>query len=212
MKAMLGLSVLCAAALSQVGRLALDFEGALPQGWVAEGTESVPGRSGQGLWVGPGARLSLPAPEFLPQGLDLTLWVCHRQAMADLRFEELVYLYHDTPDMRNRICLMKRIGTDRIVFAMTDSTGTAKGAIFAGNWFALQSRDLAWEANSWHALRITASRAQGRAALYVDGEQVAAAEGTQFPEVAGTLCIGNWSGRSQALATFDDITIAPAGQ
>lgn len=188
----------------------INFDGPTPEGWSAEGAEAVPGRTGQGLFVGPGAQVSLPAPGFIMDGFDATLWISHRQALADLHLEELVYLYHDTPDMRNRICLKKRIGTDRILFAMSDSTDRAKGAIFAGDWFAMQTAPLDWPANTWHCIRVTASRTAGRAALYVDGEQVAAAEGSQLPDEPGTLWLGSWSGRSQALAVFDDIVIAPA--
>jgi len=203
----------CATAtLGQVGPMTLDFDAPLPEGFEAAGAQMVPGREGQGLLVIGDAAPHLPMPSFVTDGFDITLHVRHEAAMSDLHFEELVYLNHDTPDLKNRIVLRKRIGTDRILFALTNSAGNTKGEIFAGDWYAMQSPELDWAAGTWHELRITASRAQGKAALYVDGNLVAQAEGTQSPDVAGTLCIGNWSGRSQALATFDDITIAPVGE
>jgi len=213
LKMAIGLMLTCATAtLGQVGPMTIDFNAPLPEGWAAEGAELVAGRAGQGLLVTGDAAPHLPMPGFVTDGFDITLQVRHEAALADLHFEELVYLNHDTEDLKNRIVLRKRIGTDRILFAITNGAGNTKGEIFAGDWYAMQTPELDWAAGSWHELRITASRAEGKAALYVDGKLVAQAEGTQLPDAAGTLCIGNWSGRSQALATFDDITIAPAGE
>ena len=195
--------------LAQEG-LTVRFD-AIPESWTVEGAESAEGRDGPALWVGPGARVWFPTPEFITGGFDITLWISHREALSDLRFEELVYLYHDTEDLRNRICLKKRIGTDEILFAMSDS-GPGKGAEFAGNWYAMTSGPLAWQAGSWHCLRIVADRASGQAALWIDGVKVAAAEGTQFPEAAGTIWLGSWSGRSQAQAAFDDLTVEAVGE
>jgi len=211
MRATVALLVLCLLppALAQEG-LTVRFD-AIPESWTVEGAEPAQGREGPALWVDRDARVSFPAPEAITDGFDITLWVSHRAALSDLRFEELVYLYHDTEDLKNRICLKKRIGSDEILFAMSDS-GPGKGAEFAGNWYAMKSGPLAWEPGSWHCLRIVADRASGRAALWIDGVEVAAAEGTQFPEAAGTVWLGSWSGRSQALAAFDELTIAPVGE
>ena len=206
------IALLCTALAAGAEPVTLDFDGPPPEGWDAAGGELVEGRSGRGLLVSGDAAPHLPLPGFIGEGFDITLHVRHERSMAALRFEELVYLNHDTEDMKNRIVLKKRIGTDRILFAMTNNRGNTKGEIFADDWYAMQTGELNWAAGSWHELRITANPEQGTAALYVDGERVATAQGKAFPEVAGTLCIGNWSGRSQALAAFDDITIAPVGE
>lgn len=184
----------------------VDFA-AIPEGWTVDGARPEDGA----LFVGPGADVRFPAPAFITEGFDITIVIRHREALSDLRFEELVYLYHDTEDLKNRICLKKRIGTSEILFALSDS-GPGKGAEFAGNWYAMVSGQLDWAAGSEHTLRIVADRAAGRAALWIDGVEVAAAEGTQFPEAAGTICLGSWSGRSPARAEFTALTIAPAGE
>lgn len=188
----------------------VDFE-QIPDGWTVEGAEMVPGREGQALQVGPGASVCMPAPQEIAGSFAIDLWVRHDAALSDLHFEELVYLYHDTEDLKNRICLKKRIGTDEIMFAMSDA-GPGKGAEFAGDWYAMLSGPLTWEAGSWHNLRIVADREAGRAELWIDGEQVASAEGTQFPETPGTLWLGSWAGRSQALAAFDDFAVEAVGE
>ncbi len=187
-----------------------DFARGVPDGWQAEGVEVVAGRTDQALRVFGEAKLSLPAPAGLTAGFRIELWVRHEVALAELRFEELVYLYHDTPDMKNRICLQKRIGTDEILFAMSDDTGPAKGAEFAGDWYAMVSGPQKWAAGTWHHLRIIADPEAGQAALAIDGQEVASARGTQFPKAAGTLWLGSWSGRSQARAVFDELAIGPA--
>lgn len=212
MRGMAMIALLCCTMGADAQPVTLDFDGPLPVGWDACGAELVGGREGKGLLVTGAAAPHMPMPGFITGGFDITLRVRHDKSMADLRFEELVYLNHDTEDLKNRIMLQKRIGTDRILFAITNNQGNTKGQIFAEDWYAMQSGPLDWAAGSWHELRIVANPAQGTAALYLDAQMVASAEGTQFPEVAGTLCIGNWSGRSQALAVFDDITIAPVGE
>jgi len=193
----------------------LGFEGGWQAGpvrpLVAEGLTQSPGHTGDAVGLGPDSKLAIPAPAFLKDGFDLRLWVRHEQALTDYRYDELVYLYHETPNWRNRICLLKRAGTDYLLFSLSDDTGAAKGADFAGNWFAMKSPPLQWAAGTWHELRVTASRARGEAALYVDGRCVAAATGTQFPQVvADRLWLGSLQGRSQMRGTLDDVTIAPA--
>lgn len=185
--------------------ISLDFE-QIPDDWTVVEAQTVPGREGQALLIEPGTSVSMPAPDVIAESFVIDLWVRHTVAMEDLHFEELVYLYHDTEDLKNRICLKKRIGTDEIMFAMSDS-GPGKGAEFAGDWYAMTSGPLAWEAESWHNLRIVADREAEKAELWIDGQKVAAAEGTQFPEATGTLWLGSWSGRSQARAAFDDLTV-----
>jgi len=210
-------TLLIAAALMAAGTVAaaqeamrVDFE-RVPDTWTVEGAEPVEGREGKALFVGPGARVSMPAPEQIAGSFAIELWVRHEAALSDLHFEELVYLYHDTEDLKNRICVKKRIGTDEILFAMSDS-GPGKGAEFVGDWYAMKSGPLAWEAGSRHHLRIVADRQAGRAELWIDGEKVASAEGSQFPEAPGTLWLGSWSGRSQALAAFDELAVEAVGE
>lgn len=182
---------------------------AIPDGWSVEGAEIVDGA----LYVGREQSVQFPAPEFITGGFDITLEVSHREALSDLRFEEMVYLYHDSDDLRNRICLKKHIGTNEILFSVTDSDeARPKGAEFAENWYAIRSGELDWEAGSRHTLRIVADRAAGRAALFIDGVEVSSAEGTQFPDAAGTFDLGNEDGHSQALAYFHSLSIRPPGE
>lgn len=177
----------------------------------AEGLQKVAGRTADAVAIGAAGRLAIPAPPSLADGFDIRLWVRHEKALADHHYDELVYLYHETDDLKNRISLLKRAGTDYILFSMSDGTGRAKGAEFAGNWFAIKSPPQRWAAGTWHELRITASRAAGEAALYIDGQCVAAAQGTQFPEkVADRLWLGSLQGHSQMQGALDDLSIGPA--
>lgn len=209
--------VVCTAALLSAACLAhaqtgmqVNFDAGLPRGWQSIGMPTLTeGREGRAVLIDRNDALMLPAPELLTGGFDIAMWVMHPVDLRDLHFEELVYLYHDTEDMKNRICLKKRIGTDEIVFAMSDGTGDGKGAEFAGDWYAMTSGPLAWEAGTWHHLRIVADPASGRAALVIDGDEVASAGGTQFPERPGTLWLGSWSGRSQARAAIDELSVGP---
>lgn len=179
---------------------------------VAEGVTLEAGREGRAARIGAGANLAYPAPAFLTEGFDIRLWVKHDRPLRDLHFEELVYLYHETADEKNRICLQKRQGTDYVLFSMSDDTGRAKGAQFAGDWFAMKSPPLDWEADTWHELRIIADRAAGEAALFIDGVQVARARGTEMPRQVGErLWLGSLMGRSHMLALLDEVVILPAG-
>ena len=205
---LLALAIACPLAAQEA--VSVSFE-QIPDGWTVEGAEMVAGREGQALFVGPEGSVSLPAPEALAGSFAIEVWVRHEVPLSELHFRELVYLYHDTEDLKNRICVKKRIGTDEIVFAMSDA-GPGKGAEFAGNWYAMTSGPLAWEAGRWHQLRIVADRTAGRAEFWIDGAQVASAEGTQFPEATGTVWLGSWSGRSQARAAFDDLKIEAVGE
>ena len=206
----LALIMVIAAPVAAQEAVDVSFE-QMPEGWTIEGAERVAGREGEALFIGPGAIASRPAPDVIAGSFSIEFRVRHEVALSDLHFEELVYLYHDTEDLKNRICLKKRIGTDEILLAMSDS-GPGKGAEFAGDWYAMKSGPLQWEAESWHHLRVVADRAAGRAELWIDGRLAASAEGTQFPQVAGTLWLGSWSGRSQALAAFDDLLIEAVGE
>jgi hypothetical protein len=182
-----------------------------PQALVSEQVTRVPGRTGDAAHLGLESRLACAAPAFLREGFDIRLWVRHDRPLREFHFDELVYLYHQTPDERNRICLQKRAGTDYLVFSMSDGAGRAKGNNFAGNWFAIKSPPLNWPAGTWHELRLTASRAAGTAALCVDGKP-ATARGSQLPQQIGErLWLGSWAGRSQIQGDLDDVIIAPAG-
>ena len=166
-------------------------------------------RSGFSFDVAQDGELVEPQPRLRPAALVRPGSSGRRD--ADLWFEELVYLYHETPNERNRICLQKRQGTDYILFSMSDGTGRAKGAQFSGNWFAMKSPPLNWPANTWHELRITASRAKGEAALYIDGGLAASAQGSELPqEIADRFWLGSLNGRSQMLGVIDEVTIRPA--
>ncbi len=192
----------------------LSFESGLAAG-VAEPLEAaqvtlVASEQGQAAEFGPFSRLAYAPPPFLTEGFDIRLCVRHEQSLPDLHYREIVYLYHETPDGKNRLCLQKRGGTDYILFSMSDGTGRAKGAAFAGNWFALKSPPLQWPAGTWHELRLIADRVRGQAALYVDGAPVVAAEGTQFPQALGDrLWLGSLAGRSGLQGRIDDVSILP---
>lgn len=189
---------------------AITFDEGSAEALQSDGVEFVEGRTGKAARIDWGDVLAYSPPAFLTEGFDIRLWVRHQASMEDLFFEEPTYLYLETPDGKNRIHLQKRMGTNYILFSMSDGTGRAKGAQFSGNWFAMKSPDLDWPANTWHELRIIACRAAHRAALFIDGEQVAAAEGTEMPQELGErLWIGSLKRRSQMLGDVDDITIAP---
>ncbi len=175
----------------------------------AENVTCVPAGAGQAARIGPTSVLACRAPAFLTTGFDIRLKVSHDRPLRDLHFEELVYLYHESAREQSRICLTKRAGCDYLLFSMSDSTGRAKGTAFAGNWFAMKSKPLDWEANSWHGLRITASRAGKQASLTIDGVCVATASGTKMPQVLGErLWLGNLAGRCQMLGLLDEVQIA----
>lgn len=215
MKLLLWLWVLAVPAISGAQTVRVDFDGDWQASPVvpllAEGLEKLPGHAGDAVGLGAASKLAIPAPPFLKDGFDIRLWVRHERAMADHHYDELVYLYHETPDWRNRISLVKRAATDYLLFSMSDDTAGGKGTAFAGNWFAMKSPPLTWAAGSWHELRVTASRARGEAALYVDGQCAAKAQGTQFPQViADRLWLGSLQGRSQMQGALDDVTIAPS--
>lgn len=188
----------------------IGFDGGSPAALQCEGVEFVAGRTGQAARIDWGDALAYAPPAYLSEGFDIRLWVRHSVSMQDLFFEEPTYLYIETPDERNRIHLQKRMGANYILFSMSDGTGNAKGAQFAGNWFAMKSPALDWPADSWHELRIVASRAGRRASLFIDGTQVAAAEGDEMPQQIGEkLWVGSLKGRSPLLGDVDDITLAP---
>lgn len=205
--------VLAAGAAAQPLRLSFseDWADGAPRPIVAEGLAPTPGHEGPGVAVGAAGKLAIPAPPFLTAGFDVRLWVRHDRTLRDCHYDELVYLYHETTDLKNRLSLLKRAGTDYILFSLSDGTGSAKGAEFAGNWFALKSPPLEWAAGTWHELRVTASRSRGEAALYVDGRRVASARGTQFPQAVGDrLWLGSLQGHSQIQGALDEVTMADA--
>jgi len=207
----LGAMLVAAGAVWAAPALSITFDDGSAKPILAEGIETVDGRSGDAARIGWGAKLTYATPQFLTEGFDIRLWVRHDRPIRELNYEDLVYLYHETADEKNRILLKKRIGTDRILFAMSDGTGRAKGAQFSGNWFAMRSRPLNWTAGSWHELRITAGRKAKQAALYIDGQCVATATGTEMPQaLADSFWVGSLNGRSQMLGTIDDLTISPS--
>lgn len=192
----------------------LSFDAGLATGAAepleAAGVALVASEQGQAAELGLSSRLAYAPPAFLTEGFDIRLRVRHEQSLPDLHYREIVYLYHETPDGKNRICLQKRGGTDYILFSMSDGTGKAKGAAFADNWFALKTPPLQWAAGTWHELRLIADRARGQAALHVDGAPVVAAEGTQFPQAIGDrLWLGSLAGRSCLQGRIDDVSILP---
>ena len=179
----------------------------------AEGLTFVEGRTGQAVNVQRPAVLTLPTRGLSTDGFTISFRVRHDSALSSHFYQRLTYFYHETDDMRNRIAIVKRAGTNRLVFSLADGSGRAKGSPFAGDWFAMTSPDLAWEAASWHHIVCTVDRRQGVAQLVVDGEKLAEAHGTEMPDRFTDVCwIGTERGHSWMRGAMDDLTIEGTAQ
>ncbi len=174
----------------------------------AKGVQFVPGRQGQAALIDRPAVLTYPAKGFNPNAFTVSFWVRHEKPLSAYYFRRLTYFYHETPDLKNRIGLMKRAGSNRFVFFLSDGRGRAKGNNFGGDWFAMETRPLEWPAGSWHHIVCAADKAKRVAQLVIDGRKEAEARGDQLPQrVADAFWIGTQQGHSWMRGAMDDLRV-----
>jgi len=188
-----------------------DASGIAPR--EARGVELVPGHQGLAALVQRPAVLTYPTAGFRPEAFTISFWVRHEKPLPDYFFQQLTYFYHETPDLKNRIGILKRSGTNTLVFFFGDDQGHAKGVNFAGDWFAMTAPIQSWTAGSWHHVVCTADKGRGLAQLLIDGRKVAEARGTQFPAKLGEVFwIGTQQGHSWMRGAIDDLVIEPVAR
>ncbi len=176
----------------------------------AQGIEFVEGRQGGAALIQRPAVLTYPTQNFNRDQFTISFWVRHERPLADYFFQQLVYFYHETPNLKNRIGILKRSGTNDFVFFFGDDQGSAKGVNFAGDWFAMVTAPQTWAGGSWHHLVCTADKSRGLAQFFIDDQKVAEARGTQFPAKLGEVFwIGTQQGHSWMRGAIDELTIEP---
>lgn len=174
----------------------------------SDGVRLVEGRNGMAALIERPAALAYPTKGFTPEAFTISFWVRHDRPLKDYYFRRLAYFYHETPDLKNRIGILKRDGSNRFVFFLSDGQGRAKGNNFGGDWFALATGPLDWEGGSWHHLVCTADKAAGVAQFFIDEKKVAEAKGTQFPQKLGEVFwVGTEQGHSWMRGAMDDLKI-----
>ncbi|MBT4822191.1 MAG: hypothetical protein HON70_41170, partial [Lentisphaerae bacterium] len=179
----------------------------------AEGLRFVTGAEGKAAAIERPAVLAYPASVLNLDAFTITLRVRHDVPIKDLFYRRLTYVYHETEDLKNRLAIVKRAGTDCLMFALSNGTGRAKGDDFGGDWFSMTAGPLDWAAGSWHTITATADRKAGRAQLLVDGRKVAEAEGTELPDELGTkLWVGSEMGHSWMRGAIDELVIEPVSR
>ena len=214
------LLVVLTAATSVKGQSTLQcsFDGTLaaPSGTApvqAEGVALVPGHTGQAALVDRPASLAYPARDFRPEAFTISFRIRHDKPLEEYYFKRLVYFYHETPDMKNRIGILKREATNQLIFFFSDGQGRAKGNCFAGNWCAMVTEPVAFDAGTWHEIVCTADKARGTAQMFLDGRKVAEAHGSEFPERIGEVFwIGSQQGHSWMRGAIDDLRIEPVSR
>jgi len=212
------LAIFAAPAAAQRPVLSCRFDGGLNDASglapvEARGVEFVAGHQGRAALLNRPAVLTYPTQGFKPDQFTISFWVRHEKAIADYFFQQLVYFYHDTPDMKNRIGILKRSGTNEFVFFFSDDQGRAKGVNFADDWFAMATAPQAWTPGSWHHLLCTADKSRGRAQFFIDDQKVAEARGTQFPAKLGRVFwIGTEQGHSWMRGAIDELVIEPVAR
>lgn len=171
-----------------------------------------PGKEGQGVLLKRGSRLA-----YDPSGLDreeftVEFWVKPARSLRDDFYREIAYVYHETPDGKNRISFVKRSATSYFVFSLGNAQGGGKGESFAGNWLAMKTPPLDWAAGTWHHVLLATSKKAGRACVVIDGRLCAEAKGTEFPERWGDrLWLGSRKGASPFEGVLDEVRVgAPA--
>lgn len=178
-----------------------------------EGVNFVPGADGQAAVITRPAVLAYPASAVNLDAFTISLRVRHDVPISDLFYRRLTYLYHETNDLKNRLTIVKRAGTNCLMFAMSNGTGRAKGDDFGGDWFSMTAGPLDWTAGSWHTITATADRSLGMAQLFVDGRKIAEARGNQMPEKHGeALWIGSEMGHSWMRGAIDELVIEPVSR
>jgi hypothetical protein len=179
----------------------------------ADRFELVEGHTGQAAQINRPAVLAYPTGGFNPDAFTITFWIRHDEPLEQYYFKRLVYFYHETPDLKNRIGILKREGSNRFVFFFSDGQGGAKGNNFADNWFAIATEPVAFEAGSWHQFVCTADKSRNLAQIFIDGKKVAEARGTQFPEKLGEVFwIGTQQGHSWMRGAIDELSIEPVAR
>jgi hypothetical protein len=212
------LTLLTALAVAGPPKLSCPFDGELQDASgvapvEAQGVEFVPGRQGRAALIQRPAVLTYPTKNFNPSHFTISFWVRHEQPLEDCYFQQLVYFYHETPDLKNRIGILKRAGTNYFVFFFSDDQGSAKGVNFADDWFAMATAPQSWAAGTWHQLVCTADKSRGRAQFFIDGQKVAEARGTQFPAKLGEVFwIGTQQGHSWMRGAIDELVIEPVAR
>ena len=193
----------------------LRFDGDLkdPSGFApatAEGLRFGPGHEGKAAIVDRPALLAYPTDGMNLEAFTISFRVRHEESLEDHFFRRLVYFWHETADMKNRIGILKRAGSNSFVFFFSDNQGRAKGANFGGDWFAMATAPMEWESGSWHHVRCTADRSRQIAQFFIDDRKVAEATGTQFPEKSGDVFwVGTEQGHSWMRGAIDDLRIEP---
>ena len=174
----------------------------------SEGVTFVPGREGQAARIDRPAVLTYSTQGFNPDAFTISFRVKHDTSLRDAFFRRFTYFYHETPDLKNRIGILKRAGSNTFVFFFSNGQGRAKGENFGGDWFAMATPPLDWDANTWHEIVCTADKAKETAQFFIDGKKVAEAKGTQFPEKLGDVFwIGTEQGHSWMRGAVDDLKI-----
>lgn len=179
----------------------------------AEGLRFVPGQEGKAVFVDRPAKLAYSTDGMNLDAFTISFRVRHDESLNDHFFRRLVYFWHETDDMKNRIGIFKRAGSNSFVFFFSDNQGRAKGVNFGGDWFAMATAPMEWEAGSWHQIRCTADRSRQSAQFFIDGRKVAEAGGTQFPEKLGEVFwVGSEQGHSWMRGAIDDLRIEPVAR
>ena len=179
----------------------------------ADGVRFGPGHEDEAAIIDRPAVLAYPTDGFNPEAFTISFSVRHEKSLNDYFFRRLVYFWHETAEMKNRIGILKRAGTNSFVFFFGNNQGRAKGDNFAGDWFAMATPPMDWEAGSWHEFRCTADKSRQIAQFFIDGHKVAEATGTQFPEKLGEVFwVGSEQGHSWARACIDDLLIEPVSR
>lgn len=175
-----------------------------------QGIEFITGHQGQAALIQRPAVLTYPTTSFNREQFTISFWVRHEKPLEDYFFQQLTYFYHETPDLKNRIGILKRSGTNNFVFFFSDDQGRAKGVNFADDWFAMATAPQSWAAGSWHHVLCTADKTRGLAQFFIDDQKVAEARGTQFPAKLGEVFwIGTQQGHSWMRGAIDELVIEP---
>ena len=179
----------------------------------ADGIRFGDGHEGQAAIVDRPAVLAYPTDGFNTDAFTISFWVRHEKPLEEYFYRRLVYFWHETPDMKNRIGILKRAGTNHFVFFFSDNQGRAKGSNFGGDWFAMATSPMRWEAGSWHHVLCTAHKSRQLAQFFIDGRKVAQASGTQFPEkLNDVFWVGTERGHSWMRGAIDDLQVEPVAR
>ncbi|MCK5801569.1 MAG: hypothetical protein KAI66_01995 [Lentisphaeria bacterium] len=176
----------------------------------ADNVRFTEGLDGRAVLIERPAALSYPAAPLHPEAFTISLRVRHEKALSDYFYRRLVYFHHETPNMKNRIGIQKRAGSNSFVFFISDAKGSAKGKNFGGDWFSMATGPLQWQPGTWHEIVCTADKGMGMAQFFIDGVKVAQAKGTQFPETFGEVFwVGSEQGHSWMRGAIDELKIEP---